>query len=200
MATVSLREYGRQRGVSGEAVRKAIKAGRLIKSVSYNDKGWPLIDPAIADGEWGANTSIATSAQQHQYVKAVAAPVKREPAPAPEYVAAPMPEPAPLPDDAEALGASNPAETYNKARAIKEAYLARLTKLDLDQRSGLLVSAEGVKKEAFKIARQVRDGMLNLPDRISAELAAEMDQFVIHRRLTEEIRRLLETAMDTDNE
>ena len=45
MATVSLREYGRQRGVSGEAVRKAIKAGRLVLSVSRDAKGWPLIDP-----------------------------------------------------------------------------------------------------------------------------------------------------------
>ena len=190
MATVSLREYGRQRGVSGEAVRKAIKAGRLVLSVSRDAKGWPLIDPVIADQEWGANTSIATSAQQHQYEQAVEAPVKRKAAPAREPAAEPAP--APMVEDAGMQRTNNPAATYNQARAVKEAYLARLTKLDLDQRSGLLVSVDSVKNEAFKIARQVRDSMLNIPDRIAPELAGETDTFKIHLRLTEEIRKALE--------
>ena len=41
----------------------------------------------------------------------------------------------------------------------------------------------------------VRDAMLNIPDRIASELAAETDQFEIHRLLTVEIRRALGTAL-----
>lgn len=166
MATVSLREYGRQRGISGEAVRKAISSGRLTSSVRYDAKGKPSVDPAAADAEWDANTS---QSQQAKMAKD----------PEPEEVPA-------LPRG------GNAASTYNQARAVKEAYLARLTKLDLDERSGLLVSVDSVKNEAFKAARQVRDSMINIPDRVSAELAAMTDQFEIHARLTAEIRKALE--------
>lgn len=166
MATVSLREYGRLRGISGEAVRKAISSGRLTGSVRYDAKGRPSVDPVAADAEWSANTSHAQQA-----------PMTVEPEQ----------------EDAPALPrGGNAASTYNQARAVKEAYLARLTKLDLDERSGLLVSVDSVKNEAFKAARQVRDTMINIPDRVSAELAAMTDQFEIHARLSAEIRKALE--------
>jgi hypothetical protein len=42
------------------------------------------------------------------------------------------------------------------------------------------------------VARLVRDAMLNIPDRVAAELAAETNQFKVHQRLTHEIRRALE--------
>ncbi len=46
------------------------------------------------------------------------------------------------------------------------------------------------------VARMVRDAMLNIADRIASELAAETDQFEIHRLLTVEIRRALGTALN----
>jgi hypothetical protein len=49
-----------------------------------------------------------------------------------------------------------------------------------------------VKRESFRTARQVRDSLLNLPDRLAAELAAETNQFKVHQRLVKEIRRALE--------
>ena len=84
---------------------------------------------------------------------------------------------------------------YAESRAKRESYNAELARLELEEKQGTLVSAEEVKKEAYGIARQVRDGMLNIPDRVSAELAALTDQFEVHRRLTEEIRRALESAL-----
>ena len=38
----------------------------------------------------------------------------------------------------------------------------------------------------------VRDGILNIPDRIAGDLAAETDQFAIHQKLTAELRKALE--------
>lgn len=56
MATVSQAEYARARGVSREAVRKAIKAGRVS---TVDGK---RIDPAVADAEWSAHTKARIDA------------------------------------------------------------------------------------------------------------------------------------------
>jgi hypothetical protein len=181
MATVSLREFGRMRGVSGEAVRKAIASGRLVKSVVHDEKGRPKIDPAIAATEWAQSTHPTHGG-------------KRAEAPAPE-IEAPSTPPA---DDRGAGGGA--AATFAQSRAIKEAYLARLAKLEYEEKSAVLVKADAVKKEAFRVARMVRDGLLNIPDRVSAELAADSDAFTIHRKLTLEIRKALEAALGADHD
>lgn len=90
--------------------------------------------------------------------------------------------------------------SYAVSRAKKEAYEAELARLKYEQQAGILVDAEAVKKQAFKVGRMVRDGMLNIPDRVSAELAGIDDSFSVHRRLTEEIRKVLETALGPDHD
>lgn len=162
MGLVNLSEYGRKRGVSAEAVRRAIQSGRLKDAVSRDAKGNPKIDPEIADKEWEANTNDNRGWNARENAKKTAE------------------------KDTQVSG------TLNQSRAIKEAYLARLAKLEYEEKSGKLVSAADVKNEAFKVARIVRDNMLNIPDRVSAELAALTEPAQIHRFLTEEIRKALE--------
>lgn len=167
--SVSLTEYSRRRGVSHEAVRKAVKVGRLSKSVVFGPTGKARLIPDLADQEWVANTD---SAQQR-------------------VPAVPPPRPEPEPDQAPARDEPKTA-TFQQARTLREAYMARLAKLEFDEKSGLLVKADAVKNEAFRVARIVRDNLLNIPDRIAAELANETNQFKVHQRLTQEIRRALE--------
>ncbi len=165
--TVSLTEYSRLRGVSHEAVRKAVKVGRLSKSVVFGKNGKPRLNPVAADEEWTANTD-----KSQQRVPAVPPP---RPEPEPE-------QPANEPKTA----------TFQQARTLREAYMARLAKLEFEEKSGKLVQVDAVKNEAFKVARVVRDNLLNIPDRVAAELANETNQFKVHQRLTQEIRRALE--------
>jgi len=171
--TVSLREFGRQHGVSGEAVRKAIASGRLSRSVVYDAKGRPTVDPAIAASEWAAQTHPTRGGKR---VAAIEEPIE-----------SPIAQ-----DDTPRPSPSGAAATFAQSRAIKEAYLARLAKLEFEEKSGVLVKADAVKNEAFKVARLVRDAMLNIPDRVSSELAADTEAFVVHRKLTLEIRKALE--------
>jgi phage terminase Nu1 subunit (DNA packaging protein) len=96
-------------------------------------------------------------------------------------------------------GLEGEAATYAASRAKKEAYQAELSRLEYEQKAGTLVDAEAVKKEAFKVARMIRDGMLNIPDRVAAELTGVADSFTIHRRLTDEIRKALEAALGNDD-
>jgi hypothetical protein len=56
-APITLTDYGKLRGVSHVAVSKAVKSGRLHECVGRDERGRPtIIDVAIADREWEANT------------------------------------------------------------------------------------------------------------------------------------------------
>lgn len=50
------RAYAKRRGVSGEAVSKAIAEGRLRDSIVMVDGRAKIADPELADREWEANT------------------------------------------------------------------------------------------------------------------------------------------------
>ncbi len=86
---------------------------------------------------------------------------------------------------------------YAQSRAIKEAYHARLAKLAYEEKSATLVRADQVKVAWFNVLRVLRDRTLNLPDRLSPLLAAEIDPKIIHDLLDSELRQILDDAADT---
>lgn len=88
---------------------------------------------------------------------------------------------------------------YARARAVRENYLARLAKIEFEERSGKLVSRDEVEIAAFNKFRTFRDGMLNVADRVAAVLAAETDAVKVHAILTAEIRRALLEFADGAN-
>jgi len=53
--------------------------------------------------------------------------------------------------------------SYAQSRAIREAYLARLAKIEYEERLGKLISRDEVQVAAFNKFRMFRDGMLNIP-------------------------------------
>ena len=166
--SITLTEFARMRGVSTEAVSKAVRVGRLSKAVTWSKANKPRLIPELAEQEWAANTD---SAQQR--VRAVPPPKAPEP-------------------EVEQTAGEQRTATFQQARTLREAYMARLAKLEYEEKTGSLIRADAVKNEAFRIARVVRDGILNIPDRIAGDLAAETDQFAIHQKLTAELRKALE--------
>lgn len=165
MPTVTPTAYAKHRKVSPQAVFDAIEKGRLEASVAKQQSGRYLIDVDAADREWSANTNSGTGSLAHAKNK-------------PEVE---------LQDDEDGV-----PMTYAEARAQHEKFKMRLAQLELEQREGKLVEADAVQRESFKAARQVRDALLNLPDRVAGVLAAETNQFKVHQMLTKEIRRALE--------
>lgn len=166
--SITLTAFAKMRGVSVEAVSKAVRVGRLSKSVRWSKAGQPRLMADIATQEWETNTDAS-----QQRVRAVPPPKVSEP-------------------EIEQPTGGHSANTFQQARTLREAYMARLAKLEYEEKSGRLVAADSVKNEAFRMARIVRDNLLNIPDRVSSELANESNQFKIHQRLTAEIRRALE--------
>lgn len=88
-------------------------------------------------------------------------------------------------EDGEAL----PALTASKAR--REAALAALAELELEQKRGELVAVADVSRDWFKAGRTVRDRILNVPDRLAPELAALTTAEAVHRLLSRELRDAL---------
>lgn len=82
--------------------------------------------------------------------------------------------------------------SFAQSRAIREAYAARLTRLEFDQRSGRLVDKAELKMRLAKLHMAVRDSLRTIPDRVAPIVAAETDQAKIHAMLLKEIGQALE--------
>ena len=67
-----------------------------------------------------------------------------------------------------------------------------MKKLEYEEKSGDLLKKDAVKKSAFETGRKVRDAILNIPDRVGAELASITDVFIVKEKLSKELIQALE--------
>ena len=74
--------------------------------------------------------------------------------------------------DGEAGDARSGVPNLQTSRAIREASAARLAKLDFEERTGKLISADQVKVETFNLARRLRDRIQQLPRRVAPQIVA----------------------------
>lgn len=168
--TASRLEYAKLRGVSRQAVDAAVKTGRIAAAVGPDGR----LDIALADKLWAENTNPVQG--EHGHVR------KRVKKGQEEIVEA-----------AKSVGIDpNAPPPLSESKTLEAAYKARLAQIEYEEKSGQLVEADKVKKEAFRTARITRDAMLAIPDRLAAELAGITEPFVIHQKLTAEIRGAIE--------
>lgn len=71
--------------------------------------------------------------------------------------------------------AINSGPSYQQSRAIREAYNARMAKIQFEKETGKLISVDQVRVEAFNMARNTRDRILNVPDRVIPMLVGKTD-------------------------
>lgn len=176
MGSLSLRAYAKHRGVSLPAVQKALRVGRITAMPDGR------IDPARADADWERNTTPRTERSGPR--------AKTVPRPHGPMITSQQPQTEPL------LGNLT---SFATARSVREQYLARLTKIQFEKETGKLVSRDEVQVAAFNKFRTLRDGMLNIPDRVSAQIASETDPVKVHEMLTIEIRKALLEFADGPN-
>jgi hypothetical protein len=74
----------------------------------------------------------------------------------------------------------------------------KLLEAKVKSETGELISAEKVRQAMFAKGRIIRDGIMNIPDRISSLLANENDALKIHEILSKEIREVL-TELSRDD-
>lgn len=140
---IKLSDFADQIKVSPQAVRKAIKEGRIKDGAIKGKRGW-LIEPNLAIREWKENTN---SSQQRN------APTDEK--------------------ELFNKGADLPPNiSYTKARAYGEQFKAKLLELEFREKAGMLVKADDVKIQQFKTVRLLRDAIENIPIRIVNEISA----------------------------
>ena len=88
--------------------------------------------------------------------------------------------------------------TYRKARKMRLLYEAKLLKLELDVKNGILGDEDDLCREVFNRARQVRDRLLTIPRRLGPLCAAEKDPEVIRKMLRDAFAEALGTMASPD--
>ena len=180
--SMTIREYARHRGISHTAVRKALQANRISQDADGR------IDPAHADTSWVNNTrsSVETGWKPDRPVETseVSTPARQVSTPTRQVSTGNMPQ------VSSGTGGSTP--DYHKARAVKEFYSARLAKLEFEEREGKLVNIDEINVQHFNRARRLRDRMLMIPRRLSAQLAAQSDARTVEEMLEAAISDALE--------
>ncbi len=103
-------------------------------------------------------------------------------------------------------GAAAPASTqaarsadqldYRAARTLRESNEAALSGLRLAEQRGDLVRVADVRASLARRAAAFREGLLAIPARLAAVLAAETEVAVVHAELDREIRATLTHLVD----
>jgi hypothetical protein len=153
-APLTLTAYAARRGVSKMAVSRAVKAGRLARSVVRDDRGQPKIaDPDLADREWSETTDLSRAPA---YVK------ERAEARDPSRGGRP-----PRLDDDEgepeglSLGEQSAREKFWKANNAE---------LDYRERAGELVNAKAMAAKVGDLILRCRTKLLGVPTRMRQRL------------------------------
>lgn len=199
--------YAKRRGCTHRAVQKAIESGRLVKALHrQGDK--LLVDPVVADTEWAQNTdtskpSNTVAPRKSDPAQAVAAkPSRAQPsALAAQAAAAAAPHPSKAPAGSETKG-TTPSGSHatgegevegrhiSESRAVREAYLAELAKLEYLEAAGKLIDAEEARRLVFKAAREARNALKALPDTITDKLFTAPDIHTCRRILDDAVNKI----------
>lgn len=135
---LGVRGYARHRDVSHTAVVKAINSGRI----TVDEYG--KIDPDQADREWNENTDITKPLNSVTGNPSRARKGKKE-------------------EKGSDKKPSLAAQQYTTSRAIREAYLARLAKLEFEEKSGKLIDAEKIAEWWTRIISAAKTRVLAVP-------------------------------------
>lgn len=163
MPLISQAEYAKRRGISREAVRQAVAAGRINL---IDGK----IDPAVADIQWAANTRNPKAAFAQPKAPLIERLIPQEPSDL-------------LPDTA----ITQTVYDLQLSRAKREHHEANIAEMRERQRAGELVELQQVHLAYTTLAAQLRAALERIPDKLAPRLAAEGDEHTVHSLLLAEL-------------
>jgi phage terminase Nu1 subunit (DNA packaging protein) len=158
-------EYSRRRGVSKEAVSKAIEKGRITTIPGEN--GRKLIDPEVADIQWAKNTDPLQSQRAN----------------------------APKGDRGQGGGSGDGGDNgsaYWDARTLREQSDAAIADMKRRQMEGDLVERRRVEEASMRIGRMLRDAVLGVPTKLAPEVSHLTDAWEIEQRMASVLRQVLD--------
>ncbi|MDH0120828.1 terminase small subunit [Stutzerimonas stutzeri] len=175
MTVMTKAEFADSRGWSRPYVSKLSKQGRLVLT---EDGKKVDVEATLALLGETADPSKAGVAERHQRERAEKGV---------HALVTPLAPPSSMPP-------AGGGDSYQKARAHREHFLALLAEDEFLKGRGELVERKAVDLAAFNTARTLRDLILGLPPKVAGELVAISDTWEMERRLTELLRSVLEDA------
>lgn len=172
--------FAAHRGVSPGYVTKLKDQGRLVMSPDGKRVDVAATEALLTTTADPSKIAVAERHERERVVRGVTAHISPS--------APPLDMP---PDEDESAG---DVIDFQKARARREHFLARLAENESLKDDGRLVERAAVENAAFAAGRLMRDLLLGLPKQISAELAAISDPWELERQLTAGLRRVLDDA------
>lgn len=157
---MALRAYARRRGISVQAVLRAIKSGRLKRCLILIEGKPQIADPDLADRELDANTDHSKAPD---YVKARADQARASAA----AVSAPPPPAAPVQSD---LSGGDTPTTLSEASAEEKRWRAKLAELEYRKKMGELVDAEEMKTVLADAIVRCKAKLLAIPSKAKAQI------------------------------
>ena len=190
-------EFALIKQISRASVNEAMKT--RIKGAIVEVDGRRMLDKDQALELWDRNTrrnnnsKIGAAGKARDRRPVTPQPVQEKPLPPPapqqaSTAAAVAAEVMKLPDDA--------IPGLDASMERKEHYNAELAKVKALQARQEVGSIRDMEREAFALAKSIREGMLSIIPRISADLAALGDTFEIERLLEAEVTTALRVLAD----
>jgi len=187
---LSRRAYAKHRGVTENAVRKAIASGRI----ELEPDG--TIDPVKADLAWAKQTDPA----QQREAKPGSSPAAPAEAPAEKVKPVPVAAVEAVRDTLREAGEPPSAGgmNYVTARTANEVIKAQERRLRLGKLKGELVDRAKATTTIFALARRERDAWVQWPARVAALIAAELgvDAHLMEATLDKHVRQHLAELSD----
>jgi hypothetical protein len=144
---ISLREFARRKGVTVGAVQHALESGRIARTGPNKSIDW---ETEALRFEINRDLSKVRDGGPFQ--------VSKE-----------------LSDTANAGPSGDPMPAnLAKAKLANAAYAAKLRKLAYEREAGKLIEKDLVRASIFRFGREIRDQILNIPDRVAATVAADL--------------------------
>jgi hypothetical protein len=178
---MTITEYARHRGCDLKAVQYAVSRGRITR----DQRGFIESDQADQDWEDRTDHSKARYGLKRVSSRPISSTHSRRDQPFNSEARKELDQPFD--------GSFSSPPNFAAARAVKEICEAKLRRMDLEERRGNLLPRGAVEKAAFNSFRVLREAILNVPCRVSGQLAAESDPRKVQDLLENEIKQALES-------
>ena len=178
-------EFARRVGCSRQNISKLVKRDVIPRLANGKLDWWAAL------AAYEANTDPA---HHSRIAREEAAAEGGDVAGAPE-----LPAPAAVIEDEEDVSretSRNVNDQLKQARAEREQHAAELVRLKLLEKSGELIDAAKVERDAFEMSRALRDRLQGMVERLTPILTAELDERRVSEILTEEIDKELHGVAD----
>lgn len=173
---LTLPQYASHREKDQNAVRYAIRVGKLVDSVIKDDAGGILIDRDLADKEWAPRFNpkeVSPSTQKKNKKKSKSKKKTKSKKKVEEEEAEFVP--------GREWDPRNPHDTsmlvpIAVSRMRREAYETELAKIKVEKELGVLVPAKGVEEEWVKISTLIKTKVLGMPSKARQKMPELTDQ------------------------